>query len=113
MHNQHDVFIEAIHSKKKLRIRFYSEEDGSYIERICAPMDYAAGTRIKDGIPRYWVWDFESDKANHTLPLRAERIEWMRDVGDVFDPATFVVWRPNWVIARDWGQYSQFFATYC
>lgn len=43
MHNQHDVFIDAIHTKKKLRIRFYSEEDGGYIERVCAPMDYAAG----------------------------------------------------------------------
>ncbi|XJI55113.1 hypothetical protein AB2F75_24255 (plasmid) [Escherichia coli] len=70
-------------------------------------MDYAAGTRIKDGIPRYWVWDFESDKANHTLPLRAERIEWMRDVGDVFDPATFASMATKLgVIARDWGQYS-------
>lgn len=106
MHNQHDIFIDAIHSKKKLRIRFYSEDDGGYIERVCAPMDYAAGTRIKDGIPRYWVWDFESDKANHSLPLRVERIEWMNDVGENFDPASFVSWPLNWVIVRDWGLYS-------
>jgi len=106
MHIQHDVFIDAIHSKKKLRIRFYSEDDGGYIERVCAPMDYAAGTRIKDGIPRYWVWDFESDKTNHTLPLRAERIEWMNDVGEDFDPVSFVSWSPNWVIVRDWGHFS-------
>lgn len=106
MHNQHDVFIDAIHTKKKLKIRFYSEEDRGYIERVCAPMDYAAGKRIHDGIPRYWVWDFESDKANHTLPLRAERIEWMNDAGEVFDPASFVSWPPKWVIARNWGQHS-------
>ncbi len=56
MHNQHDVFIDAIHTKKKLRIRFYSEDDGRYIERVCAPMDHAAGTRIKDGIPRTRAW---------------------------------------------------------
>lgn len=106
MHIQHDFFIDAIHAKKKLRIRFYSEDDGGYIERVCAPMDYAAGTRIKDGIARYWVWDFESDKTNHTLPLRAERIEWMNDVGEDFDPVSFVSWSPNWVIVRDWGHYS-------
>ncbi|CAI2492753.1 Uncharacterised protein [Serratia fonticola] len=106
MHNQHDVFIDAIHTKKKLRIRFYSEEDGGYIERVCAPMDYATGARIKDGIPRYWVWDFESDKANHTLPLRVERIEYMIDTGERFEPLSFVSWRPAWVIGRDWGQYS-------
>lgn len=106
MHNQHDVFIDAIHTKKKLRIRFYSEEDGGYIERVCAPMDYAAGRRIHDGIPRYWVWDFESDKANHTLPLRAERIEYMRNEDEDFDPASFVTWATAWVIGRDWGRYS-------
>lgn len=91
MHNQHDVFINAIYTKKKLRIRFYSEEDRGYIEWLCAPMDYAAGKRIHDGIPCYWVWNFESDKANHTLPLRAERIEEMNDFGYVFDPASFFV----------------------
>lgn len=106
MHKQHDEFIDAIHSKKKLRIKFYSEEDGCYIERVCAPMDHAAGTRIRDGIPRYWVWDFESDKANHTLPLRAERIEVMYDTGEHFDPASFVTWRSAWVIERDWGRHS-------
>lgn len=106
MHNQHDVFIDAIRTKKKLRIRFYSEDDGSYIERVCAPMDYAAGRRIRDGIPRYWVWDFDSDQANHTLPLKAERIEWMVDTGELFDPATFVTWRTAWVIDRDWGAFS-------
>ena len=101
MHNQHDVFIDAIHTKKKLRIRFYSADDGCYIERV-----YATGKRIHDGIPRYWVWDFESDKANHTLPLRAERIESMDDVGESFDPASFVSWPTNWTTARDWGKYS-------
>lgn len=70
MHNQHDVFIDAINTNKKLRIRFYSEDDGRYVERVCAPMDHAAGTRIKDGIPRYWVWDFESDKTNHPPPFK-------------------------------------------
>lgn len=106
MHTQHDVFIDAIHTKKKLRIRFYSEEDGGYIERVCAPMDYAAGKRIHDGIPRYWVWDFESDKANHSLPLRSERIEYMRNEGEDFDPASFVTWTTAWVISRNWESYS-------
>lgn len=69
-------------------------------------MDHAAGTRIKDGTPRYWVWDFESDKTNHTLPLMEERIEYMVDTGDHFEPSSFVSWRPAWVIDRDWGQYS-------
>ncbi|WP_317178617.1 hypothetical protein [Pectobacterium sp. HCp5_1] len=106
MHDQHDVFIDSIHTKKKLKIRFYSEDDGDYIERVCAPMDYAAGKRINDGIPRYWVWDFESDKINHSLPLRAERIEYMLNNGESFNPEDFVTWPTAWVINRDWGRYS-------
>lgn len=106
MHSQHDLFINAIHTKKKLKVQFYSEEDGSYIERLCAPMDYAVGKRIKDGIPRYWVWDFESDKTNHTLPLKAERIEYMIETSEAFEPGSFVSWTPDWVVSRDWGQFS-------
>jgi len=106
MHLQHDLFINAIHAKKKLKIRFYSEDDGSYIERVCAPMDYAAGKKIRDGIPRYWVWDFESDKSNHTLPLSSERIQLIHETDDFFDPSSFVTWPTSWVIIRDWGHLS-------
>lgn len=69
-------------------------------------MDYATGRNIRDDIPRYWVWDFESDKANHSLPLREERIESMDDIGEGFEPATFVTWRKPWTVARDWGAFS-------
>lgn len=106
MHNQHNLFIDAIQNKKKLKIRFYSEEDRKFLERVCAPMDYAGGTRIKDGLPRYWVWDFESNKTNHTLPLRAERIDSVTDTGEVFEPASFVTWPTAWVINRNWGAFS-------
>ena len=106
MHVQHDVFIDGIHTQQKLRIRFFSEDDGSYIERVCAPMDYALGKKIRDGIPRYWVWDFESDKFDHTLPIRAERIDYIVNVGEYFDPGTFVSWSPTWTIKRDWGHLS-------
>lgn len=106
MHVKHSEFIAAIHGKRKLRIVFYSEDDGQNVERTCAPMDYAAGARIKDGIPRYWVWDYDSDEKNHPLPLRSERIVSLTTLDQSFDPAEFVTWKTNWQIARDWGQYS-------
>lgn len=106
MHNQHDFFINALHTKRKLKIRFYSKEDGGYIERVCAPMDYAPGKNINDKIPRYWVWDFDSDKKKHTLPLRSERIDLMQDIGECFEPGSFVTWRTAWMIERDWGIFS-------
>lgn len=106
MITNHQEFINAIHDKKKLKIVFYSEEDNALLERICAPMDYAAGTRIKDGVPRYWVWDFNSDTKNHTLPLRDGRIKSIIVLEETFDPSDFITWLPKWAIARDWDKFS-------
>jgi len=69
-------------------------------------MDYATGRVITDAIPRYWVWDFESDCTNHWLPLLEERIEYMLLDGEHFDPGEFVTWSKPWTIVRDWRQYS-------
>ena len=106
MITNHQEFINAIHDKKKLKIVFYSEEDKCFLQRICAPMDYATGTRIKDGIPRYWVWDFDSDTKTHTLPLRHERIKSITVLNETFDPSEFVTWVTRWTIDRDWGKFS-------
>ncbi len=107
MHTKHHEFIAAIHAKRKLRITFYSEEDGGYLTRTCAPMDWKVGAKIKDGIPRYWVWDYDSDRGGHSLGLLAERIQAFEVLDTIFDPAEFVRWKvTNWSVARDWGAYS-------
>ena len=74
MHKQYGEFIDATQNKKKLRIKFHFEEDGCYIERICAPMGHAAGNRIRDEPPQCWVWGFDSNKISHILPLIAEKL---------------------------------------
>lgn len=35
-----EQFIQAIHSKHKIRLSFFSKEDGRVLVRKCAPMDY-------------------------------------------------------------------------
>jgi len=35
-----DEFIDAIHSKNKIRLTFHSKEDRQELTRTCAPMDY-------------------------------------------------------------------------
>jgi len=27
-------------------------------------------------------------------------------LGETFDPANYISWKPNWFIKRDWGNYS-------
>ena len=102
----HDKFIKAIHAKSKVKISFYSDEDKSVIDRICYPMDYGPGTKIKDNAPRYWVWDSQSDTKPHPLPLKQEQIHGFQVLNETFDPAEFVTWTTAWNIPRGWGIYS-------
>ena len=101
-----DRFIQAIHDKKKVRVTFFSEEDEKHITRLCAPMDYGPGRKMRDQRDRYWLWDYESDTGVHPLPLKEEQIQSMVVLEDQFDPAEFVKWSPAWFIKRDWGKYS-------
>lgn len=100
-------FVDAIHSKSKVRLTFFSKEDKSLLVRICAPMDYGPSRRaVADKSDRFHFWDYESDTKNHTLSLLPSQIESIEMLGENFDPADFVTWPPNWFVARDWGAYS-------
>lgn len=101
-----DMFIQAIHDRRKIRVRFFSEQDNAVLTRLCAPMDFGPGKKIREKNDRYWVWDYESDTGVHPLGLRPERIEDMVILDDQFDPAEFVTWETAWIVDRDWGRYS-------
>ena len=79
----------AIHDRKKVFVRFYSKADSGVLDRVCAPMDYGPGGEIKDGLNRYWLWDYSSDTSSHTLGLAPQQIVDLQVLGEVFDPAQF------------------------
>lgn len=102
-------FIGAIHSKNKVRLTFYSKEDGAQIVRNCAPMDFGPSRRAAKKDDRYHLWDYDSDTKSHTLSLLPDQIASLEVLPDQFDPASFVTWSTQtspWFIARDWGTYS-------
>lgn len=101
-----DEFIDAIHSKNKIRLTFHSKEDRQSLTRICAPMDYGPSTRANNKSDRYHSWDYDSDTAHHTLSLLPEQVISIEVLTATFDPAEFVTWQPNWIVQRDWGAYS-------
>jgi len=101
-----DAFIQAIREKRKVRLTFFSKEDGRNLTRVCAPMDFGPGRKIRDRRDRFWAWDYESDTGQHTLGLPPEQVRTMVVLEDSFDPAEFVTWAPAWIVPRDWGQYS-------
>jgi len=101
-----EEFIAAIHSKSKIRVTFFSKEDGHALSRVCAPMDFGPSRRAADKSDRFHMWDYESDTKNHTLSLLPHQIQSIEVLPEHFDPAEFITWQTNWFVPRDWGQYS-------
>lgn len=101
-----DTFVEAIKAKRKLRLTFYSKQDGHNLTRTCAPMDYGPSRRTNHKKDRYHFWDYESDTKNHTLSLLPEQIVSIDILADKFEPSEFVTWETNWFVSRDWGNFS-------
>ena len=87
----HAQFITAIQEHKKVWLRFYSTADSGMLDRVCAPVDYGLGRGIEDGLNRYWLWDYATNTGSHTLGLLPKQIVELRMLGEVFDPAQFVI----------------------
>ena len=90
----HAQFLEALKEKKKVRVQFYSLPDSGVLDHICAPMDYGPGSQSKDGLHRYWLWDYASETGNHTLGLVPQQIVALHPLGEQFDPAQFAIGLP-------------------
>ena len=99
-------FVAAIHSKNKIRLTFYSKEDQEPLIRTCAPMDFGPRKRAADKNDCFHFWDYDSDTNAHTLSLLPKQVSSIEVLEQIFDPAEFVTWQPNWIVARDWGQHS-------
>ncbi len=102
----HARFIEAIHEKKKVRVRMYSVADNGVVDRVCAPMDYGPGLAHQDGLNRYWLWDCTNNAGSHALGLLPQEIVDLQMLGEVFDPAQFTERPAQWFTPRDWGSQS-------
>ncbi|MFW7525301.1 hypothetical protein ACODM8_14360 [Vibrio ostreicida] len=101
-------FINSIHNKQKVQLVFSSKEDGCDLTRLCAPMDFGPSQRknIKDQSDRFHLWNYESDTKNHSLSILPEQVVRMTFLQDSFCPSEFVTWSPNWLVERDWGEFS-------
>ncbi len=102
-------FIQAIKNKSKVLLEFRSKEDGTILERVCAPMDYGPSRHAKNNSDRYHLWDYDSDKTCHTLSLLPNQVINIQVLDEKFDPAEFITWSVEdspWFINRDWGIYS-------
>ncbi len=97
---KHPQFLEAINDKKKISVRFYSQPDSGVLDRVCAPLAYGPGADAKDGLNRYWLWDYASDPGLHTLSLLPQQIVDLQVLGEGFDPAEFAGELPPTKVAQ-------------
>lgn len=105
-HRHHEIFIAALHERRKVEVTYDSLKDGSVVRRTAAPMDFGPKAKEKDPTERYHIWDYDSPSGAHTSSLKADQIRSITILDDSFDPADFVTWTPNWHISRDWGHLS-------
>ena len=102
-------FIEAIHARKKVRIRFFSKGGGTYITRTCAPMDYGRSRTALDFRNKFHILDCESGDKPNPIALDRSHIEELLVLEEMFNPAEFVTWDLTvspWLVKRDWGTQS-------
>jgi hypothetical protein len=98
----HARFIEAIHAKKKVWVRYFSVPDGGPVDRVCAPLDYGPADGIHNGLNRYWFWDYAKST---TLVLAAQPIAELQVLGETFDPSGLPgppAMPGPWQTPRDW-----------
>lgn len=99
-------FIDSIHAKTKIKLKFFSKEDGRLLTRLCAPMDFGPSRRTRNQDDRYHLWDYESDERNHVLSILPGQVDSIEFLDDDFCPSEFITWKTNWIVPRDWGIYS-------
>lgn len=98
----HTRFLEAIHDRKKVSVRFYSAPDGGVLDRVCAPLDYGPGGGFQDGLNRYWLWDCAGGTEAKALGLVPQQIVELQVLGEEFDPAALKAPPQPWSVPRTW-----------
>jgi hypothetical protein len=91
--NGHDIFIQGIEQKRRLKLTFFCVEHQRNLVRQCAPLHYSSGKIEGDGLDCYYLWDFESDDGNKVLALPQSQIVGMELTEDTFRVEDFVDYR--------------------
>jgi len=74
VHTVHDVFIQGIKQKKRIKIAFSDRKNPQNLTRQCAPLHYSKGHIEGDGLDCYYLWDFGAERGGHFLALPPSQI---------------------------------------
>jgi len=98
----HKQFIEAIHARHKVCVRFYSLANSGVVDRVCAPLDFGRGEEFEDRQNRYWLWNYASNEPR-VLSFTPAQVLDLRVLGEPFESGELQAPPGPWCIDRDWG----------
>lgn len=88
MHRNHNIFVKAIQGKNKVKLTFFSNENGDIKDGLFGPIFYSPSTEGSDS-DCYYLWDFEGADSNHFLGLPPSQIVRMELTDEPFDLVEF------------------------
>lgn len=100
-----EIMKKAIDTCSLVQLTIRSNEKG-VINRICIPFDIGPSRRYNDGKIRFHFYDLNSPDGRHNLSVLPMQIVNIQLSEKKFNPADFVIWKPNWFYQRDWGHCS-------
>jgi hypothetical protein len=74
MHCDHDVFVQGMEQKKRIKLTFHQTKNHRNMVRECAPLHYSRGRIEGDDLDSYYIWDFEAARDSHFLSLPPSQI---------------------------------------
>ncbi len=75
MHSDHDIFIQGIEKKRRLKLTFSGGKNPPNLAvRECAPLHYSKGHIEGDDLDCYYLWDSDVADGAHFLALPPSQI---------------------------------------
>ena len=76
MHDDHEIFEQAVRDKKKVILTYFSTEHNLNLTRLCIPVRYSLPKPGEES-DYYHVWDSEGDVGEQLLGLPPSQIIYM------------------------------------
>lgn len=105
----HQLFLDAIATKRRISVRFNHPKERREMVRTCAPLDFGPLRGSIDPEPRYQLWDLDARRKPFNVALRAGDILEMKLLDETFDPSAIITWAFKagaWAVPRDWAEFS-------
>lgn len=113
--NNYDKFVNAIHEKRILVIKYYSQKDKTFVVRKCAPFDfwpkrkwekkYWCDVYIDNSEKKYLFWDLDGSGWWHIVWKSINEVSNIDLTDENFVPEDFIdidSVKCPWFIDRQW-----------